>query len=94
MVLHDSLCAAQVRLADGRMQQCLVPVACLMNHSPWPHIVRYGHVDSESGRLKFPLLRSRLAACASVRCIGTKIEQPLAGGKLLPAAKTCNWCAA
>ena len=88
MVLHEILCAAQVRLADGHMQQCLVPVACLMNHSPWPHIVRYGHVNPVSGRLDFPLFRWRSAACASFQCVGTEIEQPLAGGELNPASKT------
>ena len=48
---------AQVKLSDGGVQQCLVPVACLMNHSPWPHVIQYGHVDPSSRRLNFPLFR-------------------------------------
>lgn len=47
----------QVEFPDGSVRQCLVPVACLMNHSPWPHVVRYGHIHPHSRRLKFPLFR-------------------------------------
>jgi hypothetical protein len=47
----------QVEFPDGSVRQCLVPVACLMNHSPWPHVVRYGHINPHSGRLEFPLFR-------------------------------------
>ncbi len=51
------MCFAQVKLLDGRVRQCLVPLACLMNHSPWPHVIRYGQIDPGSRRLKFPVFR-------------------------------------
>lgn len=47
----------QVEFPDGTFRQCLVPMACLMNHSPWPHVVRYGRIDPHSRRLEFPLFR-------------------------------------
>lgn len=34
----------------------MVPFGCLLNHSPWPHCVRYGRMD-ESGNLRFPAFR-------------------------------------
>lgn len=34
----------------------MVPFACHVNHSPAPHVVRYGRVDAE-GRLNFPAFR-------------------------------------
>ncbi len=33
----------------------MVPFGCLLNHSPWPHCVRYGRIDS--GSLRFPAFR-------------------------------------
>ncbi|KAI8114208.1 hypothetical protein M9434_002334 [Picochlorum sp. BPE23] len=35
----------------------MVPFACLVNHSPWPHVVRYGRVDQKEGVLKYPAFR-------------------------------------
>ena len=35
----------------------MVPFACHVNHSPWPHVVRYGRVDPESQTLDFPAFR-------------------------------------
>ena len=48
---------AQVKFPDGEVRQCLVPVACLMNHSPWPHVIRYGQIEPGSRRLNFPVFR-------------------------------------
>ena len=85
-MLHYFLCAAQVRLADGHMQQCLVPVACLMNHSPWPHIVRYGHVNPESGRLDFPPPQVLLSSmCLFLVC---RDREQAAAGRL--GAESCS----
>ncbi len=35
----------------------MVPFACLVNHSPWPHVVRYGRVDQKHGVLRYPAFR-------------------------------------
>ena len=35
----------------------MVPFACLVNHSPWPHCVRYGRLDVEADALRFPAFR-------------------------------------
>lgn len=34
----------------------MVPFGCLLNHSPWPHCVRYGRIDA-TGSLRFPAFR-------------------------------------
>ena len=34
----------------------MVPFGCLLNHSPWPHCVRYGRMD-EGGNLRYPAFR-------------------------------------
>ncbi|CAL5219423.1 g1252 [Coccomyxa viridis] len=47
----------EVKFPDGQVRQCLVPVACLMNHSPWPHVIRYGQIDPGSRLLNFPVFR-------------------------------------
>jgi len=35
----------------------MVPFACLVNHSPWPHVVRYGKLNTETSMLDFPAFR-------------------------------------
>ena len=35
----------------------MVPFACLVNHSPWPHVVRYGKMDMKSNCLRYPSFR-------------------------------------
>ncbi|CAL8467547.1 g7085 [Coccomyxa elongata] len=40
--------AIEVEYPDGVVRQSLVPMAHLLNHSPWPHIVRYGRLDEET----------------------------------------------
>ena len=47
----------QVQWPDGSSRECLVPYASLLNHSPYPHIVQYGQLDSSSQELCFPLFR-------------------------------------
>ena len=47
----------QVECPGGRVQQCLVPVATLLNHSAMPHIVRYGSLDAGSGMLHLRMVR-------------------------------------
>ena len=44
-------------MPDGSCQECLVPYASLLNHSPYPHIVQYGQLDPATGMLAFPLFR-------------------------------------
>ena len=57
MRLNPPCVLAQVKFPDGQVRQCLVPVACLMNHSPWPHVIRYGQIDPGSRLLNFPVFR-------------------------------------
>jgi histone-lysine N-methyltransferase SETD3 len=35
----------------------MVPFACLVNHSPWPHVVRYGKMDVNTRSLRYPAFR-------------------------------------
>lgn len=35
----------------------MVPFACHVNHSPWPHVVRYGKLQSKTQTLDFPAFR-------------------------------------
>lgn len=35
----------------------MVPFACHVNHSPWPHVVRYGRLNSQTDSLDFPAFR-------------------------------------
>lgn len=35
----------------------MVPLACHINHSPWPHVVRYGRICPTTHRLNFPAFR-------------------------------------
>lgn len=46
----------QVEFPDGSIQQCLVPVAMLLNHSATPHIVRYGRLDAKCGALQLRMV--------------------------------------
>ena len=34
-----------------------MPYASLLNHSPYPHIIQYGQLDTKAGMLCFPLFR-------------------------------------
>ena len=56
-----SLFMMQVQLTDGKLHQCLVPVATVMNHSAAAHIVRYGKVDAATGLLCFRAFRCAYA---------------------------------
>jgi hypothetical protein len=46
-----------VRFPDGVTRPALAPFASLLNHSPWPHVVRFSQVDAVSGCLRLQLLR-------------------------------------
>jgi hypothetical protein len=35
----------------------MVPFACHVNHSPWPHCVRYGRLNPATRTLDFPAFR-------------------------------------
>ncbi|GAB4816642.1 hypothetical protein N2152v2_003688 [Parachlorella kessleri] len=35
----------------------MVPFACHVNHSPWPHVVRYGRVNPATRTLDYPVFR-------------------------------------
>lgn len=35
----------------------MVPFACHVNHSPWPHVVRYGRLNATTDSLDFPAFR-------------------------------------
>lgn len=47
----------QVEWPDQSRQECLVPYASLMNHSIYPHVVRYSKLDPTSQCLNLPLFR-------------------------------------
>lgn len=47
----------QIKFPDGKLKTCLIPVAGFLNHSIYPHIVKYGKVDIETSSLKFPVSR-------------------------------------
>ncbi|XP_020583214.1 ribulose-1,5 bisphosphate carboxylase/oxygenase large subunit N-methyltransferase, chloroplastic isoform X2 [Phalaenopsis equestris] len=47
----------KVIFSDGKLRTCLIPIAGLLNHSLFPHILHYGRVDSETKVLKFQLAR-------------------------------------
>ncbi|KFK40267.1 hypothetical protein AALP_AA3G352500 [Arabis alpina] len=47
----------QIKFPDGKLKTCLIPVAGFLNHSIYPHIVKYGKVEVETSSLKFPLSR-------------------------------------
>ncbi|OVA20926.1 hypothetical protein BVC80_8839g12 [Macleaya cordata] len=47
----------KVIFTDGKLRTCLVPIAGLLNHSLFPHILHYGRVDSVRDSLKFSLSR-------------------------------------
>lgn len=40
------------------MSPALAPFVSLLNHSPWPHIVRFSEVDAATGCLRLQLLRA------------------------------------
>jgi hypothetical protein len=50
-----------VRTPDGATAPALVPFVSLLNHSPWPHIVRFSEVDAASNALQLRLLRPAAA---------------------------------
>lgn len=35
----------------------MVPFACHVNHSPWPHCVRYGRINPSTCTLDYPAFR-------------------------------------
>jgi hypothetical protein len=47
----------EIRLSNGTTRTCLLPLADLLNHSPYPHVARYGHVDPSSKTLDLPVMR-------------------------------------
>jgi hypothetical protein len=51
----------QVRLPDGTVTPALAPYASLLNHSPWPHVVRFSKVQAATGTLQLQLLRPAAA---------------------------------
>lgn len=55
----------QVEYPNGAVRQTLVPVAHLLNHSPWPHVVRYGRLDAETDSLR---LRAFRPCCPGEQC--------------------------
>lgn len=46
-----------MRLPDGAQAPALAPFVSLLNHSPWPHVVRFSKVDAATGCLDLRLLR-------------------------------------
>lgn len=63
---------SQVIFPDGEQRECLVPVACLMNHSPTAtaHVVRYGRLSPASGCLEMRAQRSCAAGDQLFLCYG------------------------
>lgn len=59
-------CASlQVSYPDGANRTCLVPYAGLLNHSPWPHVVRFSRLDPETQCLQLTSFRS---CCRGEQC--------------------------
>ncbi|KAK9811450.1 hypothetical protein WJX72_004089 [[Myrmecia] bisecta] len=50
--------ALQVEFPGGRVLPCLVPLASLLNHSPWPHVVRYGSLCAATNTLDLCAFRA------------------------------------
>ena len=48
----------QVKGSGDTIRPCLVPVATLLNHAVWPHIVHYSNLDAQDGSLKLQLFRA------------------------------------
>ncbi|BDA42806.1 probable actin-histidine N-methyltransferase [Coccomyxa sp. Obi] len=49
--------AIEVEYPDGVVRQALVPMAHFLNHSPWPHIIRYGRLDAITNSLRLRAFR-------------------------------------
>ncbi|GLJ43700.1 hypothetical protein SUGI_0909910 [Cryptomeria japonica] len=47
----------KVSFPDNKLKTCLVPVAGLLNHSLYPHVMHYGRVDPKSDTLKLYVSR-------------------------------------
>ena len=56
-------CAADSSSGDGTSggsggnKVVMVPFACHINHSPWPHCVRYGRLNPRTRTLDYPAFR-------------------------------------
>jgi len=42
---------------NPKSKTVMVPFACHVNHSPWPHVVRYGRINPGSNTLDYPAFR-------------------------------------
>ena len=42
---------------NTKSKTAMVPFACHVNHSPWPHVVRYGRLNPSTGTLDYPAFR-------------------------------------
>jgi hypothetical protein len=42
---------------NPKSKTVMVPFACHVNHSPWPHVVRYGRINPRSNTLDYPAFR-------------------------------------
>lgn len=47
----------KVAFPDGKLKTCLVPVAGLLNHSLYPHVMRYSTIDTKTESLKLYVSR-------------------------------------
>ena len=56
-IMRRCCAGGQVEYVDGAVRQTLVPMAHLLNHSPWPHIVRYGRLDAATDSLRLRAFR-------------------------------------
>ncbi|KAK9831771.1 hypothetical protein WJX74_008834 [Apatococcus lobatus] len=52
--------AIEVKGLNETISPCLVPVATLLNHALWPHIVHFSHLDDQDDCLKLRLFREVL----------------------------------
>ena len=43
--------------SSGSSKVVMVPFACHINHSPWPHCVRYGRLNPRTRTLDYPAFR-------------------------------------
>lgn len=55
--------------AAGESVTAFVPFACHVNHSPWPHCVRYGRLDPTTQTLDYPAFRP----CKAGQQVGVRL---------------------
>lgn len=66
---------------DGCNRACLVPLAGLLNHSPWPHVVRFSALDVPNGAAAAGQQGQSAAASAKGGALRLISFRPMAAGQ-------------